>query len=586
MVNRQVFKLFLLCTTLTLVGCRSAAIMQNGNIKVQAQEDALQIYYEGNKVQEVSFASGKLNKVEKLPTVHERYAMVTGKRAECTNDAHVRLYHYDNFDMEVRTYHDGVAFRYLNTKQYPQTAYLIEDGKKRWMQRMKNGIDYEGFFPRRTESANGNVAYPALVEYEDGIFGLITEAGLEETHCASCLKEQQGSNRYEVFHPETELHADATPWRVVHVGKLADIVESTLVADLSAPCALSDASWIEPGLSAWIYWANNHGSKDFRIVKEYIDLAAEMHWPYNLIDWEWDEMAHGGNMQDALAYAKSKGVKVTLWYNSGTSWIGPGSPGPIDRLITPEAREREFTMLEELGVSGIKVDFFRDDSREMIKYYIDILRDAARHHLLVDFHGCTIPRGWQRTYPNMVSMEAVYGAEWYNNGPTMTNAAPSHNATLPFTRNVVGPMDYTPCAFTDSQHPHITTSAHELALPVLFESGIQHMADRPSGFLNLPDEVKAFLSSLPAAWDDTRFVDGYPGESAVLARQKDGKWYVAGINGTNERKTLTLNIPFRAKSYTLYSDGTNGKTIEVSHGTMPPKTIDCLPAGGFVLVAE
>ena len=313
-----------------------------------------------------------------------------------------------------------------------------------------------------------------------------------------------------------------------------------------------------------------------------------MGWPYSLIDWEWDEMANGGKIEDALAYARERGVKINLWYNSGTSWIGPGAPGPQDRLRTREAREREMTRLEEMGATGIKVDFFLPDNREMVDYYLDILEDAARHHLLVDFHGCTIPRGWSRTWPNLMSMEAVYGAEWYNNNRRMTNAAAAHNATLPFTRNVIGPMDYTPCTFTDSQNPHITTDCHELALPILFESGLQHMADRPEAYLKLPEPVKKLLSGLPSAWDDTRLLAGYPGQSAVIARRSGDTWYIAGINGTNEELTIEPDYSRIAESVVL-------KTLITDRGSEPGKGFNIgqnvkagkltLPArGGFVAI--
>ena len=217
-------------------------------------------------------------------------------------------------------------------------------------------------------------------------------------------------------------------------------------------------------------------------------------------------------------------------------------------------------------------------------YCQDLLECAAKHHLLVNFHGATIPRGWQRTYPNLLSTEGVYGAEWYNNVPTFTDKAASHNATLPFTRNVIGPMDYTPCTFSDSQHPHITTNGHELALTILYESGLQHLADRPESYLAQPKEVQEFLSQLPAVWDDTRFVSGYPGESVVLARRSGKIWYVAGINGTDETKTLSLplqeiiNTQLQA---TLFADG---EPWNITHPTTIPDSITCRPRGGFVCI--
>ena len=288
-----------------------------------------------------------------------------------------------------------------------------------------------------------------------------------------------------------------------------------------------------------------------------------MNWEYVLFDWEWDQMQNGGNLEDAANYAISKGIKPLLWYNSGGAHNRVSST-PRDRLITEENRNMEFRKLKEMGFAGIKVDFFESDKQHMINYYLDILEDAAKHELMVNFHGCTLPRGWSRTYPNLMSMEAVYGAEQYNNSPYMTMAASRLNCTYPFTRNVVGSMDYTPVAFTDSQHPHRTTYAHELALSVIFESGIQHWADRPEGFYQLSDEIKSFMSTVPAAWDDTRFIEGYPGEYVVMARRKGTTWYLAGINGTTSHKKLAVVLDFLQDAnyqMNLFTDGKEATQI-------------------------
>ncbi len=242
-----------------------------------------------------------------------------------------------------------------------------------------------------------------------------------------------------------------------------------------------------------------------------------MGWLYTLINWEWGQMGNGGDINDIVKYANSKGVRPLMWYNSDTSWM---EPAPNDRMNTPERRVKEFEWLNQIGVYSVKVDFFPGDQQKTMNHYISIMEDAARYKLMVNFHGCTLPRRWSRTYPNLMSMEGVYGADQYNNGRCMTPQGAEHNATLSYTRNVVGPMDYTPVAFTNSQHPHTTTYAHELALPVIFESGIVHFADRPSGFSGLPNEAKGFLRHVPTAWDDTRLLEDYLGQLAVISRQK------------------------------------------------------------------
>jgi len=541
--------------------------------------------------------------------VNEDYMMPTGKRRHCHNEAYERKLRFSNpagetLDVVLRLYNDGLAVSYQlpagTAVKEDRTAWHIPEGTKRWMAQLKT--DYESYYPLATSGQPiagdpmarfnrnpGAWGFPALVEPADGVFALLCEADMRHGDSAASLDNNADGEWYRVMLTSPFTTADGrTPWRVAILGQLSDIVESTLVNDLSAYAAF-DADWVEPGVSSWVYWAYNHGSKDFRTNKTYIDLAVQMGWPYCLIDWEWPQM-EGGDIEGVMAYAKEKGVKINLWYNSGTSWVGNGAPQPEDRLNDPERREKELAWLESLGVSGIKVDFFLPDGADMIDYYLDILEDAAKHHLLVDFHGSTIPRGWQRTWPNMMSMESVLGAEWYNNGPFLTPRAAAHNATLPFTRGVIGPMDYTPGTFSDSQFPHITTYAHELALPILFESGLQHMPDRPEAYAALPDEVKALLSGLPAAWDDTRLLAGYPGEYAVIARQKAGKWYIAGINGRDEAADLSFaldRLDGSPSSFRLFADGEEDRAFRIEAlNAAGPVTIPCRARGGFVLVSE
>ena len=552
----------------------------------------------------------KLKSVSKTKRIVDDYKMITGKRSHCINEAFERTYSFENqegntLDITFRVYDNGVVFRYeINTiadKEYvvdEYTAYNIPQGAKRWMQQYDPG--YEKFFPVSTDGKLpdrpkvNSWGYPGLVELQDSVFMLITEANIRRGHCGSLLFNGDNNDRYQVKLADKKQVAERTwvsPWRVLIIGGLSDIVESTLVTDVSDPSKVEYTEWINPGMVSWIYWAYNHGSKDYQKVKEYIDLAAEMHWTYNLIDWEWDEMSNGGNLQDAVKYTLNKGIKPLLWYNSSTNWIGPG---PLFRLNKKQDREKEYAWLSEMGIAGIKVDFFSGDSVSTMNYYIDLLEDAIKYKLMLNFHGATIPRGWQRTYPHMMSVEGVYGAEWYNNAPILTNRAAEHNATLPFTRNVVGPMDYTPGTFSNSQHPHITSYAHELALPVIFESALQHMPDRPSVYYGLPEPVKRLLSELPVAWDDTKLLAGYPGEEVILARRKGNVWYIGGINGTNETKTLHISldkIAVNGKKISIFKDGIDDKHFAIEENiplanVKSDLTIECLPRGGFVAVIK
>lgn len=597
MTKRLFFLAALFCFVLNSVEAQMTS--PNGKLTVKAKNQGLVVSYQGQMVLEIPTVGLGENNLELkfAKKVNTDYQMLAGKRLHCTNAAN----EYRSGSLVLRLYNDGIAFRSEaaeNPLPKEQTTYRIPEGTRRWMQQWTEA--YEGFFPLSTtakvkpipgfsqpsvttEGFNNRWGYPALLEPIDGIFALISEANIERGQSGSCLYNEGELFKVTPAEQTSPSGIGHTPWRVVIIGHLNDIVESTLITDVSEPCKLNNTTWIQPGAVSWIYWAYNHGSNDYDIIKKYVDMAVTLKLPYVLIDAEWDEMKNGKTIEDAINYAKLQGIKPLIWYNSSVGWVN-GAPGPKFRLNKPEDREREFAWCEKMGVAGVKIDFFSGDSQMNMDYCIDLLECAARHHLLVNFHGAPIPRGWQRTYPNLLSTEGVYGAEWYNNVPTFTDKAARHNATLPFTRNVIGPMDYTPCTFSDSQHPHITTHAHELALTVLYESGLQHLADRPESYLAQPAEVQQFLSHLPTVWDETRYVSGYPGESVVLARRKAQTWYIAGINGKDEAQTLKLPLDFLPKGkMTLFADG---NLWNISHPTAVPTQIVCQPRGGFVMVVE
>lgn len=562
------------------------------------------------------FASNlKLVSESKAKDVNQKYEMISGKQKWCDNFGTEKVFKYVNSNNEplnivFRVYNDGVAFRYEFTNKTDSlvnivdetTTYVFPSATNRWVQGFTGA--YEDFYPfsntGETNNKKQECGFPALFKVNDNpIWILISEANISENNCAAKLNNSKNLNEYKVTYASTRDNFNQvgvkttlpwnSQWHTLIIGELSDIVESTLITDVSEPNKVAETSWIKPGAVSWIYWAYNHGSKDYQKVIEYTDLAVEMKWPYLLIDWEWDVMSNGGNITDAVNYAKSKGIKPMLWYNSGTS---KQNSTPIDRLLTPEKRAKEFTWLNKMGVYGIKVDFFAGDQQDMMKYYIDILKDAAKYKIMVNFHGATVPRGWARTYPNLMTSEAVYGAEMYNNKPFLTDKAAAHNTTLPFTRNVIGSMDYTPVTFTNSQHPHITSYAHELALSVVFESGFQHFADRPEGYNSLPPEPKEFLKNVPVSWDNTKLLDGYPGEKVIMVRKKGNQWYLGGLNGKDELQTLKINFDFLGKGnfkLKLIKDGANDKSfavevIKVKKGDV--LNVECLPRGGFVAVVE
>ncbi|MDR6197505.1 alpha-glucosidase [Siphonobacter sp. BAB-5404] len=548
--------------------------------------------------------------------IKEQYTALHGKSSKRENEAQEITFAFVNtkgskLNVVARAYNNGIAFKY----EFPEkgqgplvmkreaTAFEVEDKAERWLQKFVTS--YEGFYPDQKDSTlTGEWGYPALFKTgnQEPCWALLTEANVDRNYCATKLSNRLSKSSYHLEYPAAtdgfntgQVNPTLTlpwssPWRVAIIGQLADLVESTLVEDVSKPSQLTKTDWIKPGVSSWVYWAYNHGTKDYKKLCEYIDLAARMGWPYTLMDWEWDEMTNGGTLEDAVNYAKSKGIKPLLWYNSGGAHNQVTS-GPRDRLTTPESRAKEFAWLKKIGIYGVKVDFFESDKQDMMRYYLDILEDAARYELMVNFHGSTVPRGWSRTYPHLMSMEAVYGGEQYNNQEYMTTKGAWHNTLLPFTRNVIGPMDYTPVAFTNSQHAHTTTYSHELALAVLFESGIQHLADRPQGFDQLPDPAKFMLKEVPNAWDETQFLAGYPGKEVVIARRKAGRWYVAGINGEDRSKKISIPFHFLTKGKTyraeLIADGEYDSGFNVKYTTVKEGDaleVECLPRGGFTLI--
>lgn len=631
---KTIVGLFLM-STLAVFSQNASVVSPNKKISVELRNSAntqvggwyLKVNYSNDgKISEVfqqitlgldradqSFSTAlKYLKTSKPNLINERYSVVHGKRVQCTNSANEVVVSFENpgkskLNLIVRAYNDGLAFRY----EFPEkggsfvvndelTTYSVADSTKRWLEKFNPAN--EGLY---TSSKDGNLqqdwGYPALFNTPDkGCWYLIHEADLDKNYCGTKLSNVAEKSKYKLTFPDQwngrgqgEVKPTITlpwksPWRVVIIGSLSDIVESTLVDDVSTPSIISKTDWIKPGIASWNYWSSNHGTKDFKKVCEFADLAASMGWPYTLLDWEWDTMGNGGKLEDALKYIHSLGLKPLMWYNSGGNhtWV---SSTPKDRMLTHENRVEEFTKLKKLGVVGVKIDFFESEKQNMIQYYLDILEDAAKFDMMVYFHGCLVPRGWARTYPHLMTYEGVRGAEWYNNGPEFTTTAPEHNTILPFTRNVVGAMDYTPVTFTNSQFPHITSYGHELALSVVFESGIQHMADRPEGYHDLPDAAKTFLKEVPNAWDNTKLLDGYPGKDVIIARSKGNAWYIGGISAERFPKNKTLSFNFLPENVkyklTLISDGEHDKKLVTEYMVVEKSSVvkvRLLGRGGFV----
>jgi hypothetical protein len=413
--------------------------------------------------------------------------------------------------------------------------------------------------------------YPALFKYKD-TWLLITEAALGRTYCGTALQQNSPNNEYRINFPQApEVFKDGkatlnpestlpwkTPWRIIAIGDLKKIAESTLGTDLALPAKKMNSSFIKPGKSSWSWILKKDDSTVYSVQKRYIDFAADMHWQYCLIDANWDRTIGYDSVKMLADYGKQKNVGVLLWYNSAGSW-NTVKMTPKDKLLTHEDRIKEFGRIRAMGIKGIKVDFFAGDGQSMINYYQDILEDAAANHLLVNFHGATLPRGLHRTYPNLMTTEAVQGFEMITFNQNDANRFPDHATMVALVRNAFDPMDFTPMnLYRIPGIRRTTTSAFELATSVLFLSGIQHYAESPDGMQHVPEYVKNFLRKLPDSWDDVKFLDGYAGKLFVVARKAGSKWYVAGINGENVEKKLTLDLSFlKNKAGELIASGSS-----------------------------
>jgi alpha-glucosidase len=566
----------------------------------------------------------KLAKADRVEAVADDYQLATDKRANCHYRANRCVVHFagragaPTLSVVFQVSNDGVAFQYLIEGKNPdvqqitaeQTTFHLPTGAVGWLHphaKAQTGFantqpSYEEYYQRGIAAGTPSTlgegwSFPALFE-AGGRWLLLTEAGMERTYCGTHLAHQSPDAEYSVAFPQApeKTTPDAallpqgrlpwrTPWRVLVVGNsLAPIVESTLTTDLSPPAktaALPDA----PGKSSWSWVLLGDQNTTYDVQRRFIDYSATMGWRYCLVDALWDKQIGYDKMQELAQYARSKNVGLLAWYNSNGNWNeAPQTPTKV--LFEVESRRKEFARLKQMGIVGIKIDFFGGDGQSFMNYYQDLLTDAAQTGLLVNFHGTTLPRGWNRTYPNLMTMEAVKGFEFLTFDQRNTDQEPTHCATLPFTRNAVGPMDFTPMAFSEIRGKERRTSnAFELALSVLFQSGIQHYAEVPEGMAAQPAYVQDFVKKLPPSWADVKFVDGYPGQYAVLARQAPGgKWYVAGINGTDAPKTLQIDLSkLGLTSGTLITDGASNRSFSTRAVSGATLSVTLPARGGFVV---
>jgi hypothetical protein len=563
--------------------------------------------------------------------VRDEYELLTSKQRRNSYSANRQVFQLESPDgepMEIQfqVSNDGAAFRYRFPARDETTRRILSeassfnfpDHTRAWLQpiaRAKTGWSstnpsyeeiYEKDIPPGTPSPTGaGWVYPALFRSGDAWL-LISETGLNRNYCGTRLQSTWRNPEYTIAFPDSleHFHGGAvapehalpwtTPWRLIVIGDLETIVESTLGTDLADEPYLSvDAANEMPGKASWSWPLLGDDQTVYETQKRFIDYAAEMGWNYTLVDSMWDQQIGYDGLEDLVEYAAGKGVRILVWYNSAGDW-NTAPMTPRDMMLTRESRLREFERLKHIGVAGLKVDFFGGDGQSVIEYYQDILDDTARFGFAMNFHGSTLPRGWQRTYPHLMTMEAVRGLEFVTFEQKNAEDAATHAAMLPFTRNVFDPMDYTPVVLDRINNiERRTSSAFELALSVLFTSGIQHYAEIPQGMAKAPAYVREFLKNVPSVWDEVEFVDGYPGRFVVLARRSEDRWHIAGINAEREPREVVIELPdVELRGATLITDADEGagnmsfrkERVQIGGRTRLPVTIH--PMGGFVIAAE
>lgn len=492
---------------------------------------------------------------------------------------------------------------YTTTFLTPQSDAMI--GWKRTKPSYEE--EYTPDAPMNTRSQYGHgYTFPGLFRIGNDGWALVSETGVDSKFCASRLSDATPEGLYTIAYPMPEENngngtsapgialPGVTPWRTITVSNnLKPIVETTVPWDVVEPRYESEHTYqFGRGTWSWILWQD--GSINFDDQIRYINLAAAMGYEFFLIDNWWDKNIGHKRMEELARYAQSKNVSPIVWYSSSGYW-NDIEQSPTNIMDNPITRKREMKWLQKIGAKGIKVDFFGGDKQETMRLYEAILSDADDHGLMVIFHGCTLPRGWERMYPNYVGSEAVLASEnlIFNQH---FNDNEAFNACLhPFIRNAVGSMEFGGTFLNkrynrtnDGGTTRRTSDVFQLATAVLFQNPIQNFALAPNNLTDAPEVALDFMKQIPTTWDETVFIDGYPGKYAVLARRHGNRWYIAGINAQKEPLKLSLNLPMlnNGDVVVTYTDGKQGepqrKELSVKTATSVPVTIQ--PNGGVILM--
>lgn len=521
--------------------------------------------------------------------IDERYRTKSGKRLDRRVQMNETRLSFAasggaRLDLVVRASTDGVAYRYVlpggqGDVLGETSAFALPTDAAAWLSTYR--VDNEGQFVRYTAAGAPTAEYSDQALFETaGGYVLLAESDLTGAYSGARLAHDQGTGTYRVKLADDRIDTGgplATPWRAMITGDLATVTRSTFTDDLAPASKVADTSWIRPGTVLWTWLAGGkEAGQSLAAQKAYVDYAAERKWPYEAVDagWyykpgEWEtvdpDWQTNSWMPELVRYARAKGVGVVVWIHQR-------------ELDTPEERERWLPTLERWGVEGVKIDFMNSEAQPMLRWYDTVLAETAAHHLMVDFHGSTIPKGIQRTWPHVMTLEGVAGEE------KRTNTA-AHLTTLPFTRNVIGSMDFTPGAFHRvGLRPN--SDAAEVGLTVAFESGLQMFAGTPESYDRRP-LARAYFDQVPAAWDDTRLLAGRPGEEAVLARRGGDRWFIGGVYaGAARTAEVPLDIGAGRWLVETIEDGAGGlvRHRQVLRGG-DTLAVDVVAGGGFASIA-
>lgn len=580
------------------------------------------------------FSSGmSLEKNVSTNKIDETYELASIKKSKVHYVANEAVFSFTQqgktiYDVIFRISNNDVAFKY---KMYPQgetlscvvkqevTGFVFPDGTTTFLCPQSKPM---GGFARTSPSyetsytaddvagKNGwgeGYTFPCLFRNGDNGWVLVSETGVNGGYCASRLLGHKGGVYTIGFPQEGEANGNGTvspgialpgetPWRTITVGKtLAPIVETTVPFDVVKPLYQAKGEYTY-GRGSWSWIIGMDGSTNYKEQLRYIDFSAAMGYQSVLVDALWDKQIGRDKIEELAKYGKDKGVALYLWYNSNGYWNdAPQTPrGIMDNAI---ARRKEMKWMQSIGIHGIKVDFFGGDKQMTMQLYEDILSDANEYGLLVIFHGCTLPRGWERMYPNFASSEAVLASEnlHFSQGSCDNEA---FNATLhPFIRNTVGSMDFGGSALNKYYNAdnaprgsrRVTSDVYALATAVLFQSPVQHFALAPNNLTDAPAWAIDFMKEVPTTWNEVRFIDGYPGKYIILARRHGDKWYIAGVNAQKETLKLKVNLPMfsNGEKVKLFSDdkALQGGVKQIGIGKKQELQLT-IPCNGGVLITK